>query len=111
VTYSVKEFLDAIGEIRYSPDAPHPDAPIMLTIAGHGSYGIDMVTVHPAHATVCILTEPYSVGERKAGRMTRFSNWFRGWCITLNIMIFDRKLYKQLTQPLDGEDFGEVTEP
>jgi hypothetical protein len=37
--------------------------------------------------------------------------WLRGWTETLNIMVFHRDLYRELTKPLDLADYGEVQPP
>jgi hypothetical protein len=38
-------------------------------------------------------------------------NYLHGWSETLRIMIFDRELYHRLREPIDLDDFGEVSEP
>lgn len=46
--------------------------------------------------------------------MNRFRAWVSSWATTLRIMIFERDLYRQLTCPLnedDWDDFGEVPRP
>lgn len=41
----------------------------------------------------------------------QFVAWMSGWIVTLDIMINDRELYRELTRPLDMSDFGEVNPP
>lgn len=40
--------------------------------------------------------------------MRRFIGWLRGWAATIDIWWNDHELYRALSQPLDGTDFGEV---
>ena len=37
--------------------------------------------------------------------------WIAGWIETLRIRFFEPELYRQLTQPLNEDDFGEVQRP
>ncbi len=57
----------------------------------------------------------YSGAAHCAGKtMNRFRAWVSSWATTLRIMIFERDLYRQLTCPLnedDWDDFGEVPRP
>lgn len=63
MAYSLRQFLDECARILDDPDAPHPDAPLMLAIAGHGSYGIERVHVDAEHCTVIILTDAVGSGD------------------------------------------------
>jgi hypothetical protein len=41
----------------------------------------------------------------------KIRQWLKEWRVTLRIMIFDRKTYRQLTGPLNPDDFIEVPRP
>lgn len=41
----------------------------------------------------------------------RLRAWISSWAGTLRIMIFERKLRRELTRPLDGTDYGDVPPP
>ena len=43
--------------------------------------------------------------------MNRFLRWFRGLVVTIDIYLFNRELYHDLTQPLNMSDFEEVGPP
>lgn len=45
--------------------------------------------------------------------MNGLRDWFRGWAETLRIMLFDRRLYRELPESIDApiEDFVEAPRP
>ena len=43
--------------------------------------------------------------------LKRAYDWFRGWYATLAIKYRNPELYRELTKPLNGTDFGEVKPP